>query len=158
MKHHNIKNMVYRIRENGRKVCIFDKITDIKQKLNTYLPEIEDNRLLVMLSHCRARYEGNLYYGRRTYNQEELKTRKPRELTELERVLYEFMLKNKLNPSTTYRWFLACRIPEDIKEKLIKKQIPIRKAMQIAHNRRRVQEYNTSLFMLEEMRTLVRGL
>ena len=106
-----------------------------------------------MLSHCRNYYEGKLFYGRR-----DSPKRKPRELTTNERMLYDYILKNGLNPSTTYRWFLATRLPDDIKEKLRKGQIGQNKAMQISANRRRVKHSNMGLLMMEEIRSAIRRL
>lgn len=150
--------MTYRVRFNGKKISIFDRVNQIKEKLNQILPEIEPSRLLIMLGHIRRFYEGNLYYGRRTSNQEEKDKRERLELTQTERILYDFLLKEKLNPSTAYRWFLATRVPDDIKEKLTKGQISYRKAMEISYNRKRARESNIGLLMMEEMRVIVRGL
>ena len=113
-----------RIRENGKKVNIFDKVNQIKQDLKTLFPEIEEDRIIPMFSHVRNFFYGNLYYGR--HSVPENKQRK-RRLTKAETVLYDYILKNNLNPSTTYRWMIACRVPADIKEKLAKGQISFRK-------------------------------
>lgn len=150
--------MAYRIRHEGKKINIFDRVHQIKQQLKQILPEIEEHRLTNMLCHCRRHYEGNLYYGRRTPNKEEKKKRQQIPLTPLERLLYDFLLKNNLNPSTTYRWFLAVRVPDDIKDKLSKGQIGYQKAMEISYNRKRVRESNQGILMMEEMRTIIRGL
>jgi len=150
--------MTHKIRENGHKRSIFDKTKEIKEQLNQILPEIQGSRLISMLGHCRRHYEGNLYYGRRAKDKKEKKDKKPLNLTEMEKVLYDFLIRNKLNPSTTYRWFLATRVPEDIKDKLRKGQISYKKAMEIAYNRKRVRESNIGLLMLEEIRIIIRGL
>ena len=150
--------MTYRVRDNGRKVSLFDTVSKIKQQLKQVIPEIEEGRLINMLCHCRRKYEGILYYGRRTQDKEERKTRKKLELTQTELILYDFLLRNKYNPSTTYRWFLASRVPDDVKQKLEKGQISVKKAMEIAYNRKRVRESNFGLLMMEEMRQIVRGL
>lgn len=152
------KPMTYRIRANGKKTCIFDVCYDIEKKLKQVLPEIERPVLLRALAKCRLYYEGNLYYGRRTTNKEEKDKRKKRDLTEIERIIYQFLLKEGLNPSTTYRWFLATRVPSDIKEKLEKHQMPVKQALMISANRKRVRDTNIGMAMLEEMRTIVRGL
>ena len=142
-----------RIRNNGRKVDIFQKVGEIKRQLNEIIPEIEGDKLIAMLSHCRNYYYGKLCYGRR-----DSPGRKPRELTQNERIMYDFVLKNNLNPCTTYRWFIATRIPADIKDKLVKGQLSQKKAMEISANRRRVKESNAGLLMMEEIRTIVGGL
>ena len=150
--------MTHRIRHNGHKKSVFDRVTEIKEQLEQVLPEIEGDRLISMMCHCRRYYEGNLYKGRRTSDQEEKKKRKQLSLTQTERILYDFLIKNNLNPSTTYRWFLAVRVPEDIKDKLRKGQISYKKAMEISYNRKRVRESNIGLLMMEEMRFIIRGL
>ena len=139
----------------GRKIDIFEEIHKIKQHIKEILPELDGDRLIIMMSHCRQYYEGHLHYGRRAI-QENL-TRK-RDLTEAEKILYELLLKLKLNPSTTYRWFLATRVPQDIKEKLVKGQISQKKALEISANRKRVKQSNIGLLMMEEIRVIMGGL
>jgi len=143
------------IREKGKKVNIFDKVNQIRKDLKGLLPEIEEDKIIPMFSHIRNFFYGNLHYGRRSVP--ENKKRK-RPLTKAETVLYDYMLKNNLNPSTTYRWMIACRVPSDIKEKLALGQISYRKAMQISANRKRVRESNTGLLMIEEINNFVRSL
>src|SRR3989344_3980155 len=143
------------IRENGKKRSIFDKVNEVKQHIKATLPEVDSDRLIHMLSHCRRYYEGNLYYGRRSIEENQ---QKKRDLTETERILYDLLLKMNLNPGTAYRWFLATRVPFDIKEKLEKGMISQRKAMEISANRKRVRESNIGLLMMEEIRTIMRSL
>jgi hypothetical protein len=143
----------WRVRKNGRKADIFQTVEEIKRRIKTILPEIESDRLIAMMSHCRNFYRGRLHYGRRNSP-----NMRPRELTPSERILYDFLLKYNLNPCTTYRWFIATRIPSDIKDKLSKGMISQRKAMEISANRRRVKESNHGLLMMEELRTAIGGL
>lgn len=44
-------------------------------------------------------------------------------------IVYETLLKNKLNPSTVYRWLLVANSPEDIRLKVQSGQLSIRKAL-----------------------------
>lgn len=143
------------IREKGKKINIFDKVNQIRKDLKSLLPEIEDDKIIQMFSHVRNFFYGNLHYGRR--NVPENKRRK-RTLTKAETILLDYMMKNDLNPSTTYRWMIACRVPSDIKEKLVKGQVSIIKALQISANRKRVRESNTGLMMIEEINNIVRSL
>jgi len=145
----------YRIRENGRKINIFDKVNEIKQHLKDIIPEIESDKLIVILSHCRAYYEGKLHYGRRNVP-ENLQRKK--ELTVNERIVYEYLLKNKLNPSTTYRWFIATRLPQDVREKLAKGEIGQKQAMLISANRRNAKMSQIGLLMMEEIREIIQKL
>jgi len=144
----------WRIRENGKKRSIFDKVSEIKEGIKTILPELEGDRLISMLSKIRtylAHKKKGVPLGRKAI-------KGYRSLTYNESVLYEHLLKNGLNPSTTYRWFLATRIPEDVRDKLSKGKISVKKAMQISANRRRVKNSNLGLLMMEEIRTMMRGL
>jgi len=138
----------------GRKRDIFDKVNEIRRDINAILPEIKGDELIGMLSRCRHNYYGSLHYGRRG---EENRNRK-RELTINERVLYDYLLKNSLNPATTYRWFIATRLPQDIREKLAKGQIGQKTAMLISANRRRTKNSTEGLLMMEEIRAIVQKL
>lgn len=150
--------MTYRVRHKGMKINLFDRVNQIKKQLKQLLPEVEEDRFISILGHCRRYYEGNLYYGRRTANTEEKAKRKKIDLTQTERIVYDYLLRNNLKPSTIYRQFLATRVPEDIKDQLQKGNISYKKAMETSYNRKRVRECRIGFDMLEEMRTIVRGL
>lgn len=143
------------VRYKGKKIAIWDRINRIKNDLKELLPEIEEDKFLSMASHVRNFYYGKLHYGRRG-KKENLE--KKRELTEAEKVLLEYYMKNKLNPSTSYRWFIACRLPSDIKAKLQKGQVSFKKAMLIADNRKKSKLSNTGLLMIEEINNTVASL
>jgi len=115
---------------------------------------VEGDRLISMLSKIRtyvAHKKKGIPLGRKGW-------KGYRKLTNNESILYEFLLRNNLNPSTCYRWFIATRVPEDVKDMLCKGKLSIKKAMQISANRRRVKESNKGLLMMEELRTIMRGL
>lgn len=150
--------MTHRIRENGCKISIFDKVSRIKKQLKDLIPELDQSGLIQMLSHCRNFYNGTMYCGRRTSDKEEQKRRKQKQLTQMEKMLYDFLISNKLNPATTYRWFLATRVPFDIQNKLESGQVSVKLAMKTSYNRKRVRESNVGLVMMEEMRTIIGGL
>ena len=143
-----------KIRENGKKRSIFDKVNEIKSDIKSILPEVEGDRLISMLSKIRtyiAHKKKGIPLGRKGW-------KGYRKLTNNESILYEYLLKNNLNPSTTYRWFIATRVPEDVKDMLARGKLSIKKAMEISANRRRVKESNKGLLMMEELRTIMRGL
>ena len=144
-----------KIRENGRKRGIFDKVNEIKHDLKDMFPEIEGDRLINMFSHCRRHYEGKLIYGR-VHNK--ANQSRVRELTHNEKRLYEYLLRKGLNPSTTYRWLLATRLPSDIIKELKAGNIGQKQAMQISANRRRTKESVTGLIMMEQIRNTVQKL
>jgi len=142
------------VRENGKKRSIFDKVNEIKKDLHQILPEIEGDKLIAMFSKIRTYYrhkKRGVPMGRKGW-------KGYRDLTLSERVLYDYLLKHNLNPCTTYRWFIATRIPDDVKEKLEKGQLSLKNAMKLSANRRRVKMSNQGLLIMEEIRTVMRGL
>jgi len=153
-----IDNRVFinrRVRYKGKKIAIFDRINAIKKDLTAIIPEVDEDRFLSMLSHIRNFYYGKLYYGRRAVKENMVNKR---ELTTNEKIVYDYMLKNKLNPSTTYRWFIACRLPSDVKDKLQNGQISFKKAMMINDNRKKSKMSNNGLLMMEEINNIVSSL
>ncbi len=154
-KNNNQVFINHRVRYNGRKINLFDRINLMKNDLKELLPEIEEDKFLSMASHVRNFYYGKLHYGRRAVP-ENLKKKK--ELTANEKVLLDYYLKNNINPSTAYRWFVACRIPSDLKEKLAQGKVSFKKAFLIADNRKKSKLSNTGLIMIEEINNVVRSL
>lgn len=144
-----------RIRWNGAKVNIFDKVNHIKGDIKSFIPEIRDEQYLSIFSHIRNHQYGKLHYGRRSIKEN---IARKRELTDQEKKILSYLNESKLNPSTTYRWFIACRVPDDIKEKLEQGKISYRKAIQIADNRRKSKLSNSGLLMMEEINNVIRSL
>lgn len=143
------------VRFQGRKISLFDRINIMRNDLKELLPEIDEDRFLAMASHVRNFHYGKLYYGRRAVPEN---MERKRELTEAEKILLDYYLKNGINPSTAYRWFIACRIPSDVKEKLALGKVSFKKAFQIADNRKKSKMSNTGLLMIEEINNIVRSL
>jgi len=85
-----------RIRDNGKKISIFDKTNRIKKDLKELIPELEGDKLLSALSHVKKFYYGKLHYGRRGKPEN---IAKKRELTKAEKLLLDYYLKNNLKPS-----------------------------------------------------------
>lgn len=144
-----------RVRYKGKKVAIFDRINIIKNDLKALIPEVEEDKFLSMMSHIRNFFYGKLYYGRRSIKGN---IERKRDLTNNEKIVLDYLLKNKLNPSTTYRWFVACRLPQDVIEKLQQGKVSFRKAFLIADNRKKSKLSNDGLLMMEEINNIVRSL
>ena len=135
----------------GRKRSIFDKVNEIKRDLKLIIPEMQDDKLIPLLSKIRTYYcnkKKGVPLGRKGY-------KGFRKLTKIESLIYDYFLQKGLNPSTTYRWFIATRLPQDVREKLAKGQIGQRKAMEIASNRRRTKNSVKGLMMMEEIRSVI---
>lgn len=152
-KNNNKVFVNHQVRFEGKKINIFNRINKIKNDLKELIPEIEEDKFLSMLSHIRNFYYNKLYFGR-VGNKE----KKKKELTANEKIILDYLIKNNLNPSTTYRWFIACRLPSDIKEKLSKGQISFKKAVIIADNRKKSKLSNTGLLMIEEINNTIQSL
>ncbi len=142
------------IRENGRKRNIFDKVNEIKSDIKEILPELDGDGLIRMLSKIRtylSHKKKGVPLGRKGW-------KGYRSLTNNERVLYEYLLKNCLNPGTTYRWFIATRSPSDVKEKMARGEYSYKRAMEISANRRKAEYNSQTVYIMEEIRTAMRGL
>ena len=139
----------------GRKRSIFAKVSEIKRDIKGMIPEVKDNELLGIMSRCRSFYHGVLHYGRR--GTPENKKRK-RELTINEKVVYDYLIRNDLNPSTTYRWFIATRLPQDVKDKLEAGKIGQKTAMKIWADRRNAKSTSISISLMEDIRNFVQKL
>jgi hypothetical protein len=139
------------VRSNGKKVNIFDKVLEIKKDLSEILPEIEGDKLIALFSRVRTYYANKrkgVYIGRS--NKGIL-----RPLTEIEEILYGYLIQKGLNPATTYRWFTATRLPSDIRIQLSKGQVSYKIAMQISANRRKTKQSADGLILMEEVRNIV---
>ena len=96
MSYWKMKNV--NIRENGKKRNLFDKVNELKQKIYMLMPEIDGEKLIIIMSHIRRDYEGNLFYGRHG------KTNKKVELTHTEHLIKELLLKEGMNPLSRFNF------------------------------------------------------
>ena len=142
-------------RKVGRKRSIFAKVSEIKREIRVMIPEIRDDELLGIMSRCRSFYHGVLHYGRRG-NPDNRKRK--RELTINEKVVYDYLIRNDLNPSTTYRWFIATRLPSDVRESLEAGKIGQKTAMKIWAERRNAKSTGMSINLIEDIRNFVHKL
>ncbi len=139
-----------RIHENGKRRSLFDKVHEIKDYIKTAIPEIDESKILTLMSHCRRFHEGNLVYGR-------IGSKKARKipLSANERIVYSFLIQQKLNPSTVYRWFLASRIPADIRSQLASGRISQKRAFKLSANRLRNRMSREGMLLIESIRDIV---
>lgn len=134
---------------------MLDKVIQIKKDFKTLLPEIEQDKYIVMLSHiayyCKDKENYRSRNGRK-------KTYKEKPLTEAEKVMLDYLLKNKLVPITTYRWFRVSKVPEDIMSDLRKGKISVKEAIRTGTNRLKQRQSNTGLIMLDEINNIISSL
>ncbi len=98
------------------KGTVYDKMRELKEGLNRDFT-INERELFKILSKLATWH----YPKKRT---------KAMTLSKEEAMVYEFLLKNNYNPSTCYKWMLACNTNEDLQKRLMKGEISMRKAMQ----------------------------
>lgn len=142
-------------KEFVRRLSMMEKTIQVKKDLKLLLPEIEEDKYLFMLSHLSNVLPNKQEYHNRNSRK---RTRSIRQLTEAEKVFLDYLIKNNLNPKTTYRWFLVSKLPEDIKESLQKGKLSVAQARKVATNRLRQRDSNTGLQMLEEISGVIRSL
>lgn len=143
-------------KEFSRRVKMMDKVILIKRDLKILLPNVEQYKFLYMFSHLSGIHPNGKQYWSRNIRK---KTKKPKNLTEEEKILLDYMLQNELNPKTTYKWFLVSKMPEDIQDRLRNNQIKsVTEARKIAMNRKRVRQSNTGLMMLDEIKNIIESL
>jgi hypothetical protein len=142
-------------KEFNRRIAMLDKVIQIKKDFKELLPEIEQDKYIVMLSHvayfCSNKKEYRARNGRK-------KTYKVKPLTEAEKIMLDYFLKNNLVPITVYRWFRASKVPQDIMQKLRKGQVTVKEAIKTATNRLKQKQSNTGLIMLEEINNVIASL
>ena len=119
------------------------------------LPEIEQDRYIIMLGHCAYFCENKKEYRARNGRK---KLYKIKQLTEAEKIMLDYLLKNNIVPITVYRWFRASKVPEDIMNKLRKGQVSVKEAIRSATNRLKQRQSNTGLIVLEEINNVIAGL
>lgn len=142
-------------REFNRRIDMMDKVTQIKKDFKILLPEIEQDQFIVMLSHIAYYCEDGKNYRSRN-SRKRTYTKKP--LTEAEKIILDYLLKNDLVPITTYKWFRVCKLPEDIQGRLKKGQISVKEAIRTGTNRLRQRQSNSGLLMMEEINNIIAGL
>jgi len=98
------------------KGTVYDKLRGLKEglKVDFKLHERDLFKILGKLSSWH-------YPKKRTKNMT---------LSRQEAMIYEFLITNNYNPSTCYKWMLACNTNEDLQKRLMKGEISMKKAMQ----------------------------
>ncbi len=142
-------------REFNKRLNMLDKVNIIKKDFKTLLPEIEQDRYIIMLGHCAYFCENKKEYRARNGRK---KLYKIKQLTEAEKIMLDYLLKNNIVPITVYRWFRASKVPEDIMNKLRKGQVSVKEAIRSATNRLKQRQSNTGLIVLEEINNVIAGL
>jgi len=95
---------------------VYDKLRKLKDGLEKEVGKYEDN----FLSLTMGRLEQWHYPKKR---------KKGMTLSKDEAKIYEYLRSNKLNPSTMYKWFLACKSTGDVARGLREGTIGLKEAL-----------------------------
>ena len=104
------------------KGTVYDKMRLLKEGLKKELKWLKDRDMFRAMAKLSTWH----YPKKRT---------KSMKLSKQEAMIYEFLLKNKYNPSTCYKWMLACCTNEDLQKRLMKGEISMKKAMEQPYNK-----------------------
>lgn len=98
------------------KETVYDKIRRLKESLEKDVGTFEDSELSVMLGKLERWYYPKKRKAGMVLTKDELK-------------VYEFLIGKKYNPSTCYKWFLACNAVGDVARKLREGTIGLKEAL-----------------------------
>jgi len=87
----------------SKKMNVFEKINAIEEQIKLELPYLDLNKLAYIFGRISHYLSGQ---GSGV-------------LSETERALCDFMIRNQLNDKTMYRWFLLKNAPSELKVKII---------------------------------------
>ena len=149
----------WRVRRNGRKINLFDVVKEIREELKDLIPELSPDEgpipndvLIPLLSKIRTYYRHRKHgipLGRKGW-------KGYRALTKIEQMIFDYMIRNKLNPCTTYRWFIASRLPEDLMDELKEGKLSQKMAMKLAAARKKDKDSAVGLYIQEQIRSIVK--
>lgn len=113
-------------------------ITVIKQYIITVL-DVDEKLLGTILRRC-----SDHHYGR------------TKKITGVEKKVYDYLVGLKVSLKSVYTWYLASRLPEDIKSDLISGKIDQKKAIRLGKNKEFGKALDATWRMMELIRKTVR--
>lgn len=119
---------------------VFEKVDRYKEILRPVICGKIDSEVKIMLCHCRHYRIG-----------------RDKSLTKDERILYDFLLKNNLNPHNVYEKFVLLEAPEHIQKLLREKKIGIREAQSRSYASKRQIDSTESEEFMNEIRKIIGG-
>ena len=124
-----------------RKWDVFQRIEYVKQ----ILKDIEDIKDSTTIKGC------TLHIWHYKLNRRD-------SLSNLERLVYEVLLKHDLHAKTVYEWFLLEDLPPHIKEKLISGKISMKDASKMNNSWKRMISTRAGKEIINEIRLTIGGL
>ena len=111
---------------------VYDKLRLVKELVKKDLKHIDDK----LLFQITAKLSTWHYPKKRTKNMK---------LSKDDTMLYELYLNNNYNPSTVYKWMLACNSNEDIQKKLMNGEISLKKALSLPKHTRKITQADSEM-------------
>ena len=114
------------------KGTVYDKLRELKDKLKKDFSNLSEADLFRICGKLSTWH----YPKKRT---------KSMGLSKDEAMIYEFLLNNGFNPSTVYKWMLACNTNEDVQKKLASGEISLKSALSRARPYKNVSQVEAEL-------------
>ncbi|MCF7860876.1 hypothetical protein K9M79_01430 [Candidatus Woesearchaeota archaeon] len=111
---------------------VYDKYRLVRESVKREFKKMED-RVLFKLTAKLATWH---YPNKRS---------KQMTLTKEEAMLYEFYINNGYNPSTVYKWILACNSNEEVQRQLKNGEISLKKALAMPKYQRKLTQTDTEM-------------
>lgn len=118
---------------------VFYKIKCVLELTNTYFPNKDFEEIKHML--------GRIYHFRQGRNVK---------LVKEEFMLEDLLVQKNLKPSTVYKWFLLDNVDDDIRDRLEKGRISMRKAVGLRNQRKEEQSKDFGNKILLELSAFVK--
>lgn len=120
---------------------VFEQIESVKKILSPIVSEGENFRRRGLILRCVK-----------------FKTGQVKKLSKEESMIYDLLLKNKLNPKTVYEWLLLENVPAHIKEKLVQKKISLNEARIQFVKWKRLSDTHAGNALMDEIKNIIRRL
>ncbi len=120
---------------------VFEQIESVKRILSSVVPEGESFRRRGLVLQCVKFKIGQI-----------------KKLDANESMVYDLLLKNKLNPKTVYIWLLLENVPLHIKEKLVQKKISLNDARVQFVKWKRLSDTHAGNALMDEIKNIIRRL
>ncbi len=111
---------------------VYDKLRLVKDSVKKELKDLKERDLF----RITARLSTWHYPKKRTKNMK---------LSKTDAMVYEFCLNNNYNPSTVYKWMLACNSNKEVQEKLKNGEISLKKALSLPKFRRKITQMDSEM-------------
>ncbi len=111
---------------------VYDKFRKVKDEIKSQFRKLDDKMLFKMTAKLATWH----YPNKRT---------KQMTLSKDEAMLYEFYINGGYNPSTVYKWILACDSNEEVQRQLKNGEISLKQALAMPKYRRKTTQVEAEM-------------